>query len=213
MSTYAAVRPVIPPPIIAIFMEALYHGHVCCILLLYMEGSNEQLGVKSPVVDSVGKKVSALYEKFVRIPVSDEVIKSFDRIANTFQSEKGKRMIESLRPIIPTLAKVGEGVSAAFDVVCGVVGFGSGVKDVRENFAARKTNIPPVDKAIASPKWINNIFVGVSKAIGIPAFALVARPFSRAAFYSARALGAVGEVVGRNVDQILLRKEQKLKKV
>ena len=181
-----------------------------------MEGSNEQLGVKSPIVDSVGKKVSALYEKFARIPVSDEVVKSFDRIANTFQSEKGKRMIESLRPIIPTLAKVGEGVYAALDVVCGVVGFGSGVKDVRENFAARKTRrpgVPDVASAIANPKWINNIFNGVSKAIGIPAFAFVARPVSWAAFYSARAFGAVGEVVGRNVDQILLRKEQKLKKV
>ena len=70
--------------------------------------------------------------------MSEEIVKSFDRIAKTFQSEKGKRMVESLRPIIPTLAKFGEGVCAALDVVCGVVGFGSGVRDVRENFAARK---------------------------------------------------------------------------
>lgn len=178
-----------------------------------MEGFNEQAGVTSPVVESVWKRVSALYEKFARIPVSDEMVKSFDRIASAFQSEKGKRMVESLRPIIPTLAKFGEGVYAALDVVSGVVGFGSGVKDVRENFEARKTNIPPLAKALASPVWNKNIFVGASKAIGIPAFALVARPVSRIAFYSARAFGAVGEAAGRQVDQILLRKEQKTKKV
>lgn len=178
-----------------------------------MEDSHEQIPVKSPVVESVGKRISVLYEKFLRIPVSDEMVQSFDRIAKTFQSEKGKRMVESIRPIIPTLAKFGEGVYAALDVVSGVVGFGSGAKDVRENFEARKIEMSPEAKALASPVWNKNIFVGASKAIGIPAFALVARPFSRIAALSARAVGSVGETAGRLVDQILLRKEQIRKNV
>lgn len=178
-----------------------------------MEDSHEQIPVKSPVVESVGKRISALYEKFARIPVSDEMVKSFDRIASTFQSEKGKRMVESLRPIIPTLAKVGEGMNAVLDVATGVIGFGMGFGQARGNLEDSKIKMNPVAKAVASPKWINNIFVGVSKAIGIPAFALVARPFSRATVLGARGVGAIGEVVGRNVDQILLRKEQRRKNV
>lgn len=172
----------------------------------------------SRVVESVQKKLSSFYEKHARINVTDEVVKSFDRVATTFQSEKGKRVVESIRPYIPTLGKIGEGLSATVDLLVGVVGFRSGIERVKtgmqlKNLALHATSEsrPLVATAFSG---IGNEMVtrGAVRAVGMPIIGFVGRPMSRALFYGTQGLGFIGEKVGTRVDQILLRKEKDQKK-
>lgn len=176
-----------------------------------MEGSLEQPRTPSPVVDSVKKRILGFYEKYGRIPVSDEAQKAFDRVANTFQSEKGKQMMSSLRAYIPTLSKVGEGVSGVCDVVTGAVGIGFGVREAKKGIAGRKESakLDKLDNVKAGlDSGYNKMFnSGLLKSTLIPAVSWGVRPFSRTAFYSARGMGAVGVPIARYVDAILLRRE------
>ena len=176
-----------------------------------MESTGEAVRVQPPVVEKVKDTVFSLYEKYARIPVSDEVVTSFDRVAKTFQSEKGKRMIDSMRPYIPTLANMAEGFNAAADLSCGAIGMGFGIKEVVG--LRRDIKKTPVPFVVADHLGhYKKLGVGLGKAIVIPTAFAALRPFSRGALYGARGLGSVGEFVGKTVDQMLMRSEGKQKK-
>lgn len=182
-----------------------------------MESTGETLRVQQPVVQKVKDAVTSFYEKYARIPVSDEVVKSFDRLAKTFQSEKGKRMISSIRPWIPKVAKIGEGWSAVADLFCGVVGLGFGLRNIKDGIVDRRLAVEyskkmPFVSSIMARAAPRRIGVGITEAALIPTVAFLGRPVSRSALLMTRGVSLVGEYVGAKVDQMLMRSQEKQKK-
>lgn len=182
-----------------------------------MELSPEQSRAQAPVVDTLRKRLGVFYEKHARINVADEVVTAFDRIATTFQSEKGKRMISSVRPWIPTVAKIGEGWSAAADLFCGVVGLGFGLRNIKDGIVERKLAVAyaenmPFVSSIMARGATRRIGVGITAASVIPTVSFLGRPVSRGALLTTRGVGLIGEYVGAKVDQMLMRSQEKQKK-
>lgn len=171
-----------------------------------MEQTLEHTTPPSPVVDRVFQRVSSMYEKYAQVPVSFEIVKSFDRVAKTFQSEKGKKAVESIKPYIKTVANIGEGVNATLDVLCGAIGVGFGVKDmVSPKTIQKKAGL--TGSMMSQSLSDKNISFGLAKVLLSPPAFLIGRPFSRGAQLGARVIGSIGEQVAKKVDQILLRKQ------
>lgn len=180
-----------------------------------MEQSSETTSPKSPVVESIGKKV---WESVVAIPVSKEWATKMRSVADQMTARKFSKARELLRnkaDLIGKTAQVGAAVvDVAVAVLCGagVVKFGKDMKNSVESQTQRIHD--PQFRAInrgQSEVFTNRHAHAKKGAIlfgGLGGAMFVVRPASRAAYFGAKWGGTAVERIAGVMNTIALRSEK-----
>lgn len=97
-----------------------------------MEGKTTELVHReSQPVRSVREKIVSFHDTYLRVtPFSSDIVKTFEEILPKITSQKGKEVAQRIRPKLSNIAKNAEMAMTATDLIVGVVGLGSGSKDM-----------------------------------------------------------------------------------
>ncbi len=171
-----------------------------------MEGKTTELVHKeAKVVGAVREKITSMYDAYTKsVPLSLHMTQSFESILPYISSQKGKAIVESIRPIISRVSKHTEMVTTAGDLVLGVVGMGLGIKDVSHAMVFRKrmnkhSDQPDVFFATGDAMW-----KGFAKGI-FGGILVLGRPITR---FTDVGLLPIAKKIALWTDGILLRKEK-----
>lgn len=118
-----------------------------------MENKFAEPAKKEPtVLRRVRDRVVALHDKHLKVtPLSEHILERFNALAPDVSSQKGKKLVEWLRPRIVDLAKNAEVATAVADVAIGVVAAGvalEGGARVASIAIDNKKKILSVDKSL-----------------------------------------------------------------
>lgn len=187
-----------------------------------MEISHTEQSRNSRVNQSVRDRIVDFHDRRLKVsPLSEDIVKTFESIAASLRSEKGKQIIETVRPKMKTYAKNAEIGIATVDYVVGLATTGLGVSEWRKKSGENTIQIKKLRAATPELKSVEenisaymreigqNKLKRRQKITGIGVGVLALRPITRLTDLSTRITRPVAVFAAKQVDAILLRQEQK----
>lgn len=186
-----------------------------------MESSPVEHQREKRLLSSVRDRVVEFHDRHLKVsPLSEHMVETYEQVAMSLRSEKGKQIAEQLRPHMKSIAKNAEIGMAGLDFVVGLATTGLGASAWRKKSLENQTEIAKlrdsVDKAFHKEMTVGYMkevgyakLRGPKKLTAVGAGILAFRPLTRLTDMSMRMLRPVTVFATRKVDAILLRNEPK----